>query len=130
MRSSKWFYLLVGIALIHFISSLAGTVFLDSILGAGGVYPIFYAIFSIFGLILTPVFFIALYFDAGIVLESSSLWNPDRRLWIGGGILFSLVSYILLTNVLVEYIAFVYVIRRFRNPPVKKSGDRLQATET
>lgn len=117
MRGSKWFYLLVGIALIQFLSNLAGTVFWGSIMSTGGVFPVLYAMFSIFGLLLTPIFFIALYFDAGVVLDSTSLWNPDRRLWIGGGILFSLLSYVHFTNILVEYIALIYVIRRFRNPP-------------
>lgn len=54
--------------------------------GGGGIA--LYAIFGILGPSLVPVFFIALYVDAGTVRKSSSPWNPDRRFLVGGGILF------------------------------------------
>lgn len=72
MRRSIWLYVLVGIALINFSWSLAGTVFLDGVMDAGGGVVALYALFGLLGLSLVPFFFIALYFDAGIVGNSPS----------------------------------------------------------
>lgn len=116
MRQSIWLYVLIGIALIRFSWSLAGTVFLDGVMDAGGGVVALYALFGLLGLLLVPVFFFALYLDAGIVRKRSSSWNPDRRFWVGGGILFSLLAYAVVRNPSIEIITAVYLFYRFRNP--------------
>ncbi len=123
MRQSIWLYVLIGIALIRFGWSLAGTVFLDGVMDAGGGVVALYAIFGLLGLLLVPVFFIALYLDAGTVRKSSSPWNPDRRFWVGGGIVISLLSYAVAYNPSIEIIAAVYLFYRFRNPSPKDSNN-------
>lgn len=114
MRTSKWYYLLVAIVLLQTVWSLVGTTF--TLFEAGVVVRLLYLFGGLLGVLLTPVFFVALYFDAGIVRESSSPWNPDRRLWVGGGILCSLLGYALVRNPSVEFVGIAYLLWRFRNP--------------
>ncbi|WP_135824360.1 hypothetical protein [Halorussus ruber] len=125
MRLSKWCYALVGITLVNLGWSLAGTVVRDGFFfDAGTVVSLVYLLGGLFGLLLTPVFFVALYADAGIVRGSSSPWNPDRRLWVGGGVLWSLLAYAVSRNPSIVFVVVPYLFRRFRNPVVDESdGD-------
>jgi len=123
MRRSTWLYVLIGIALISFSWSVIGTVFLDGVIDAGVGVVVLYILFGLLGFLLTPVFFIALYLDAGTVRKSSSSWNPNRRLWVGGGAIFSLLAYAVVYNTSVEVIAAVYLFRRFRNLGTEESND-------
>ncbi|WP_128476023.1 hypothetical protein [Halorussus pelagicus] len=68
-------------------------------------------------LVLTPVFYHALYRDAGDIRESDSRWVPDRRLWVGGGALVSAASLALFLNPLVHYVAAAYLVQRYRKFP-------------
>lgn len=115
MRTRKWLVLLGGITLVHVGWSLVGTVF-DGVLDAGGLIFVLYLFGGLLGVLLTPVYFVALYLDAGVVRQSSSPWNPDRLLWVGGGMVFSLSMFALSTNPLIEIITVAYLVRRFRNP--------------
>lgn len=130
MRSSKWYYVLVVIALLHVAWSLAGMILKGSLFDAGVAIQILYLLGGLLGLLLTPVFFIALYFDAGIVREGSSLWNPNRHLWVGGGVLCSLLAYALVRNPAVELIAIAYLLRRFRNPASEGLDEDRQPTRS
>ena len=123
MRSSKWYYVLIVITLLHVAWSLAGTMLRGSLFDAGVAVQVLYLLGGLLGLLLTPVFFIALYLDAGIVRESSSLWNPNRHLWVGGGILWSLLAFALVRNPAIELIAVAYLLRRFRNPACEGPDD-------
>lgn len=68
-------------------------------------------------LILTPVFYYAIHRDSAGIRNSDSTWIPDRRLWVGGGSLFSLLSIVLYLNPLIHYVAAIYLIQRFRKTP-------------
>ena len=87
-----------------------------SLLGAG--------LFALLVLALTPVFFLALYLDAGHVRESAAAWTPDRRRWVGGGIAVWAAAFYLLHTNAVWYVGVAYLVQRLRHPaPVTTRGD-------
>ncbi|WP_135852767.1 hypothetical protein [Halorussus salinus] len=74
--------------------------------------------------ILTPVFYHALYRDIEVVGRGDSRWAPDWRLWVGGGTLVSLASLVVFLNPLVHYVAAVYLFQRSRKGSVQEfAGD-------
>lgn len=63
---------------------------------------------------LTPVFYHALYRDIEVVRDGDSRWEPNWRLWIGGGALVSLASLVVFLNPNVHYVAAAYLFQRHR----------------
>ncbi|WP_157971757.1 hypothetical protein [Halorussus litoreus] len=68
-------------------------------------------------LVLTPVFYHAMYRDAGGIRDGDGSWMPDRRVWVGGGVLFSLLGVVLYLNPLTHYVAAIYLTQRYRKTP-------------
>lgn len=125
MRTSKWLLVVAGITLLDLAWSIAGWVLGDALLEVG---PFTLANFVLLGFLiflLTPVFFAALYLDAGRVRESPSPWIPDRRLWVGGGVAVCASAYALLHSNVVGFVGLAYLLRRLRHPaPVTVDDER------
>lgn len=75
-----------------------------------------FGLFTLLVLALTPVFFLALYLDAGHVRESGSAWTPDRRLWVGGGVAVWVAAEVLLHANAVAFLGVPYLVQRLRHP--------------
>jgi uncharacterized Tic20 family protein len=92
-----------------------------------------FGLFTLLLAALTPVFFAALYWDAGHVRESGADWTPDRRLWVGGGVAVWLAVYAASSSSAVGYLGVAYLVQRLRHPAPERvepddertqSGDR------
>lgn len=75
-----------------------------------------FGLFTLLLAALTPVFFAALYWDAGHVRESGADWTPDRRLWVGGGVAVWLAVYAASSSSAVGYLGVAYLVQRLRHP--------------
>ncbi|MCO8243778.1 hypothetical protein [Haladaptatus sp. AB643] len=115
MERTHWWYMLVGIAALNVVWSLAGVLSGDRITTGPATLWIFLG-GSI--LLLTPMFYYALYRDTGVVGDDNSSWTPNRRAWIGGGVLVSTVGFVVFLNPLIHYITGLYLVRRYRKSSV------------
>lgn len=115
--------MILGIALYDLGFGMYAAVFLPPITQVSALVGGLYIAGTLLSLLLYPVFYVALFLDAGAVRESASAWTPDRRIWVGGSIIFSLITYLLTRNGLVFVIAFAYLLVRYRNPPVENEPD-------
>ena len=112
LRRNQWQFRLVAISIVNVGWSLT------AVRTTSTTFPFGLSTYELFIggslLILTPVFYHAIYRDAGDVRESDSQWVPDRRLWVGGGVCLSLLSIVLYLNPLTHYVAAIYLIQRYR----------------
>ena len=107
--------MLVSIAALNVVRSLAGVLSGDRItfgpatlwIVLGGSIPL-----------LTTIFYYALYRDTGSVQDDNSFWIPNQRAWIGGGVLVSIVGFVVFLNPLIHYITGLYLVQRFRKSSV------------
>lgn len=116
MRTSKWLLVVAGITLLDLAWSIAGWVLGDALLGSGPFAVASFALVGFLVFLLAPVFFAALYLDAGRVRASTSPWTPDRRLWVGGGVAVCAAAYALLHSNVVGFVGLAYLFRRLRHP--------------
>lgn len=117
LRADRWRFRLVVVALVNVVWSFHAE------LAGGGPLPFGLtatgAVVGVSTLLFTPAFYHALYRDAGGVREIDVDWTPDRRLWVGGGVLLSLVSVALYLNPLTHYVAAAYFVQRYRKLPLE-----------
>lgn len=111
MERIRWWYVLVGIAVLNVIWSLIGVLSGERItVGPATVWILFGVSF----LLLTPVFYYSLYQETRSVRKSDNQWSPEPRLWVGGGVVFSVIGAVLFLNPMTHYVAGLYVLQRFR----------------
>lgn len=128
MRTSKWLVAVAGITLLHLAWTATMTAAPARI--ASDPWMLFgLGFLTLLLLALTPVFFAALYLDAGHVRESASPWNPDRRLWVGGGIAACVVAYALVHAFVVGFVGAAYLFRRLQNPAPTTLADATESDE-
>lgn len=112
LRRNRWQFRLVAISVVNVVWSLT------AVRTSGATFPFGLSTYELFIggslLVLTPAFYHAIYRDAGGVRDSDSPWVPDRRIWVGGGVCFSLLSVALYLNPLAHYVAAIYLIQRYR----------------
>lgn len=120
MERTRWWFALVSIGVINIVWSLAG-VFSGERITVGSA-----TLWIVLGgavLLLTPVFYYALYRDTGSVQDSDGSWDPDQRAWIGGGVLVSIAGAVVFLNPMTHYIAGLYLVQRFRKSSVANLPD-------
>jgi hypothetical protein len=108
---TKWWYVLAGVAVLNVVWSLAGVLSGETL----GVGPA--SLWVLFGgslLLLTPLFYLALYRETTTARDRHTPWNPDSRLWLGGGVIISVIGAVLFLNPLTHYVAGLYLVRRFQ----------------
>lgn len=111
MERTRWWYALVGIAVVNVLWSLVGVLSGERItVGPATVWVLFGRSL----LLLTPVFYYSLYHETRSVRKSANQWAPEPRLWVGGGVVFSLAGSLLFLNPMTHYVAGLYVLQRFR----------------
>lgn len=111
MERTQWWYSLVSIAVLNAIWSLVGVLSGDTIsVGPAFVWILFGGSF----IFLTPVYYYSLYREISTVQDIGSPWRPDLRVWVGGGILLTLIGSILFLNPMTHYVTGFYVLQRFR----------------
>ncbi|QCC44700.1 uncharacterized protein HBSAL_05100 [Halobacterium salinarum] len=112
LRRNQWQFRLVAISLLNVVWSFT------AVRTSSTTFPFGLSTYELFLggslLILTPVFYHAIYRDTGGIRESDSPWVPDRRIWVGGGVCFSFLSIMLYLNPLAHYVAAIYLIQRYR----------------
>jgi len=69
-------------------------------------------------LLLTPVFYYALYRLTGAVRVADGPWRPHPRIWTAGGVVVSLLGAVAFLNPMTHYVAGLYLVQRAR----KSSG--------
>lgn len=112
MRTQRW-YALVCIAVLNIVWSLVGVLSGETIsVGPATVWIVFGGAL----LILTPIFYYLLYQEITAIRDSDSTWNPDPRIWVGGGTVLSLIGFVLFLNPFTHYVTVLYVVQRFRKP--------------
>lgn len=112
MRTQRW-YALVCIAVLNIVWSLVGVLSGETIsVGPATVWIVFGGAL----LILTPIFYYLLYQEITAIRDSDSTWNPDPRIWVGGGMVLSLIGFVLFLNPFTHYVTVLYVVQRFRKP--------------
>lgn len=111
MERTRWWYALVGVAVLNVVWSLVGVLSGDRItVGPAPVWVLFGGSF----LLLTPIFYYSLYQETRSVQELDHSWNPTPWLWVGGGAVFSVIGSVLFLNPMTHYIAGLYALQRFR----------------
>jgi len=113
---------------------------LSAVWSLGGVDFLTSGPFALFGFgllvalqtLLLPVFFAALYLDAGVVRNSTDPWSPSRWLWVGGGALATLVVYATARNTtaVVVLVGLAYLGRRFHAARVSTADEVEPAPES
>ena len=116
MRRTRWWNLLVGVAALDVLWSLAGVLSGERItVGPAELW----AVLGGAVLLLTPVFYLALYRETTSARDGCGPWTPAPRVWVGGGALLSLVGTVAFLNPMTHYVAALYLVQRARKstPP-------------
>lgn len=121
LRRNQWQTRLVAISVVNVVWSVT------AVRTSSTTFPFGLSTYELFVggslLVLTPVFYYAMYRDAGGIRDGDGAWVPDRRVWVGGGILFSLLAIVLYLNPLTHYVAAIYLIQRYRKTPWTDPAD-------
>ena len=118
-RTQRW-YAIVSIAVLNTVWSLVGVLSGETI----SVGPV--TVWIIFGgalILLTLIFYYLLYREISAIQDSDSTWNPDPRIWVGGGMVLTLTGSVLFLNPFTHYVTVLYIVQRLRKPisPVSQS---------
>lgn len=118
---TRWRFRLVAIAIVNVAWSLS------AVRASSTQFPFGMSAYGLVVggslLVLTPVFYHAIHRDIGAIRESDAPWAPDRRVWIGGGVVLSLLGVGLYLNPFTHYVAAIYLFRRYRKRPSTGSVD-------
>ncbi|WP_353634560.1 DUF4870 domain-containing protein [Halobacterium sp. NMX12-1] len=114
MQTTRSLYVVAGITLVHlawaaWLAVASPESLLASPWSLAGVAVVGALLF-----VLVPVFFAALYVDAGAVAASGAPWSPDRRLWVGGGVLLVAAAYVTVHSLLTGVVGAAYLLKRAR----------------
>lgn len=113
MRTSGWLLVVVAVTVLDVVQSGIVVAFGGSLASAPEAL-LGVALLTVFVAVLTPVFFVALYFDAGVVRESGSPWTPSRLRWVGGGVIVLVGTYLLTSMFSLAFIGVPYLVQRYR----------------